>query len=280
MPDRIRLDTPDAAAAVEPALGGRVASLRLARPGFEFFPAAPFGVEDHFPSVGGGRYPFAPYEKVAIAEGGDVRSRSWQAETRDQTARLWVADKWLGYKLERRTSFAAGTVLRTEYRLDNVADEPLYFVWFARITLPLRPGVRLEGLPEQAGWTPMRASGPKAVQLAPLPTGLFDDPAERFPSGCAAGWFAPSRTRSCAWTDRAAGVRLRAEVSGGDSVACTVGLVLDASSEARSVSLLIGHGRTPDLSDAARRPWPHSGCGRLDGLSAREWGLELCPEPA
>jgi hypothetical protein len=302
MPERFSLTSrqPPASAEVSTS-GAAVVSLRrwpAGVPGgaaiadaFEFFPAIPgapasapvFGIEEIFPARRAGKYPLPPYEKVAVAEGGDLRGKAWQAERRDNGVRLWVADKRFGYKFEKRLAFpepAPGAsprsaTLRIEYRLDNVADERMLYAWAARIALPLHDNVELtlpKGLAWDRQWSEGTAATPVPETLRPT---VLREPS-RLAEGLAGLWICsePLRSNVAVWTDKRAGKRLT--VTAPADAVPHLGLEIDRRpGRVPVVALVPTNSPLDSLSALRHRARPHHWA---EPLQAREWWLELSLE--
>jgi hypothetical protein len=290
MSERITLKSAELTAEFLPAQGGRLSSLRPAKSDFDFFAprawsgeaaegraAAPFGAEDLFPLKRGGRYPAAPYDRIEIPDLGDARVRAWRHERRGGAVRMWTADKRFGYKLEKRISFPSPSVLRFDYRLDNVADEALLFVWFGRLALPLHRGVRL-ALPARV-WRRTAAAG------AAPPDTAGDENLRTRPGGLAArsglSWMTGGADgeAGCAWIDDAAGMRLTLAAPPAAvphlSIEADRGGFDAAAAEHARVCLEPATAPEAGPEGVLRSP----GC-RLEALQHHEWWLELSVGPA
>ena len=134
-----------------PQLGAKIVSLQDKRNGVEWLagpgerPLRPVaygasfeqqdmsGWDEMFPTISACLYP-GPGERcgVPLPDHGEVWALPWEVEEAgDEQVRLGVAGRALPYRLARTIRFAAPDTLALDYRLDNLGDDPLPYLWAA-----------------------------------------------------------------------------------------------------------------------------------------------------
>ena len=167
--DAIRLETEKLAAVIIPAWGGKIASLydrtrkrewlhtnphvayRLPDYGANYvadFDAG--GWDDCFPTVSPGLFPTEPWTHVQLPDHGEVWALPWQAELEETQVTLTVLGRQLPYRLAK-TITVQGSRLRCDYRLENLAPQPLPFLWSSHPTFAVTPGMHLQ-IPAAIAW--------------------------------------------------------------------------------------------------------------------------------
>jgi galactose mutarotase-like enzyme len=156
-----------------PELGGKISSLRDARTGREWLwrhPRFPYKLVPHgssytaqsdtggwdecFPSVAECAYPSAPWQGAAIQDHGELWSQSAEVEVDQQVASVVLHSRWQGialpYTFTRTITLTANSpVIRADYEVTNISDQPVNFVWCIHPLLAIEPGMELR-LPASA----------------------------------------------------------------------------------------------------------------------------------
>ena len=135
--------------ALIPELGAKIISLRHKPTGFEFMYQGrrkrwrlarwgdaytdhdPCGWDEMMPTINECFYPDGPWKGRLLTDHGEIWPRPWTIENRPGSILCSVYGHALPYRFEREMSFAAANVLRLQYRIHSLADEPFYFLWSA-----------------------------------------------------------------------------------------------------------------------------------------------------
>src|SRR5258706_2780275 len=146
----VRLSGAALEAAILPAHGGKIASLRakasgrewLAQPasplrvapayGSSFTAGDPCGWDEMMPTVVACRYPWPdPARNVMLPDHGEAWALQWKVLQKASDSVLMALEgRALPYRLERRVSLA-GQGMRLAYRLTATSSEPLWLLWAA-----------------------------------------------------------------------------------------------------------------------------------------------------
>ena len=148
-------------AAITPALGGQIVSLRD-RAGHEYLAQSPVerrsglplssgylegglgGIDDCLPAIAAGPYPSGKWAGWPIPDHGELWQRPWRVTQRNESMLALAIDgSHLPYTIERTARMRADG-LETEYRLHNRGEEALVFVWAAHALLSPSRGAQIE----------------------------------------------------------------------------------------------------------------------------------------
>lgn len=118
------------------------------------------GYDDMFPSINECHYEDAPWKGVLVPDHGEVWSLDWEVKQDDQALSLGVTGVRFPYRLTRRITLPAANQLRMDYRLQNLSDFELVYLWSAHPIFRVEEGCRIV-LPEECrnGRTAMSLSG-------------------------------------------------------------------------------------------------------------------------
>jgi hypothetical protein len=175
-----------------PALGGKISSLLDIRSGREWLwrhPRLPYariaadadygahadtgGWDECFPSVGPCIYPLPPWKGAPIADHGELWAQVAELDITEGADQVALQCSWAGvalpYRFTRTLHLERGAArVRAEYRVVNLSDAPLNFLWSAHPLLAIAPGMRLE-LPAAATYNCWASVPP---DLLPAMSGL------------------------------------------------------------------------------------------------------------
>lgn len=151
-----------------PELGGKISSIRDQRIGREWlwtsthlaYRRLPYGIsyiregdmggwDECFPTVVPCAYPLEPWRGVTIPDHGEVWPAAWSAAvtgdpSRALTARTAARGTVLPYLFERAITLSAETAtLRCDYRIRNLADVDIAFIWSAHPLFAIEPGTHV-----------------------------------------------------------------------------------------------------------------------------------------
>ena len=101
------------------------------------------GFDDMFPTIDLCYYDRFPWQGTKMADHGEVWSLPWQQKIEGESLHLAVYGVRFPYKLEKRVSFQADTVLHLEYRLTNLSPFDFDFVWAAHTMINLQERTEL-----------------------------------------------------------------------------------------------------------------------------------------
>lgn len=170
----LTLDSGLLSVTVVPELGGKITSIRDLRSGREWLwrsPSVPYkrlpygtsyvreadtgGWDECVPTVAACTYPLAPWQGTPIPDHGEVWPQSWALEIRgDPSEEIVVSTQAHGvalpYLFQRQIRLAKGAnTLRFDYRVENLSDADMAFIWSAHPLFAVTPGMRVR-LPEDA----------------------------------------------------------------------------------------------------------------------------------
>ncbi|NPV07985.1 MAG: hypothetical protein HPY83_08490 [Anaerolineae bacterium] len=141
-----------------PGVGGKMASFRSRGSGFEYLWQPPDGVypvpeygaqygpefatgfDECFPTLLACEYPAEPWKGVPIPDHGEVWALPWEWRVVEGALTLAVAGRGLPYRLAKAIQVEGEEVL-LRYRLTNLSEEPLRWLWSAHPLFNLTPGL-------------------------------------------------------------------------------------------------------------------------------------------
>jgi len=191
--DALTAETGPLALTLIPALGGKISSLRDARSGREWLwrhPRLPYrrlphgssyvrdadtgGWDECFPSVSACAYPSPPWPGAAIQDHGELWSQPAELTVDEGGGAVWLGTAWPGvalpYRFERTLRLSAGSAaILCQYRVTNLGDAPLDWIWSAHPLIAIEPGMRVELPPGHYHRNIARPAGLGAAPLDPLP---------------------------------------------------------------------------------------------------------------
>ncbi|MFI5314588.1 MAG: DUF5107 domain-containing protein [Myxococcota bacterium] len=186
-PGALVLENAAVAIAVLPELGGKIASLVNRATGREWLwrnPYLPYrraapgdsyvalhdtgGIDECFPTV-------APTD--SLPDHGELYSQAWTVERRtDDSLVTSVPGPRARYRFQRTLHLArAAARLDLDYRLENLSDGELPFVWCLHPLFAIEPGMRIE-LPDSP---PLCVPDPSSRDFAPSASKTFAGPLTR-----------------------------------------------------------------------------------------------------
>jgi galactose mutarotase-like enzyme len=196
--ERVRASNGLISLALIPELGGKISSLSDLRSGREWLWRHPRmayarvaadasyvleadtgGWDECFPTVAPCAYPQPPWTGVAVPDHGELWSQAVQLTTAVEVDQVSFTSHWQGrqlpYRFERRlTLFADRPALRCHYTVQNLATEPLAWIWCAHPLIAIEPGMRIR-TPAEARFNVWAAT---PADLVPASSGLpFPPPA-------------------------------------------------------------------------------------------------------
>jgi hypothetical protein len=222
-PPRLVLSSGRLTVELLPEWGGKMISFRTEPDGYEFLAPAPFGphrpdaaifapedaygFDDMFPGVYPQPYPRPPWQQEQIADHGDLWYRPWSYSGGGSAATLAVEDSRFDWRFSKSLHFNGPLALQIEYRLDNGASQPLFWLYSAHILCSFRAGIELE-LP--AGlYRCLETFGQPLPEAAPAQAAYLRR-WEAFPPGSAAFYMSEEiGPASCRYRDRQADKALR-----------------------------------------------------------------------
>lgn len=162
------LETTRYTARLLPDIGSKLASFRSKRSGFEYLwqPPSPTypqptygqqygpefatGFDECFPTVLACQYPSSPYSSEVVPDHGEVWSLPWECHDEGNGVALKVFGRVLAYRLEKTVQPEGEASLRFEYRLTNVGEGPLRWLWSAHPLFNVARGmvVQVPGRPK------------------------------------------------------------------------------------------------------------------------------------
>jgi len=174
-----------------PQLGSKLASFRSNRSGFEYLwqppsgqyphptygqeygPECATGFDECFPNLLAGRYPDGPYSDTVLPDHGEVWSLPWTCSAEGTGAVLTVHGRVLPYRLEKTVRPEGDASLLFAYRLTNVGEWPIRWLWSAHplfnvvrglhVDVPGRPAMMVyESLGDVLGAPGTRYTWPEA----------------------------------------------------------------------------------------------------------------------
>ena len=144
-----------------PSIGAKLASLVYKPLGFELLVQRPnekyllqpfdgdyvagecSGMDDMFPTIDACFYDRYPWEGTKMADHGEVWSLVWDHGLQDERLYFGVNGVRFPYRLEKWISFPVPETLRIEYRLTNLSDFELDYLWAAHPMFNLEQGAEL-----------------------------------------------------------------------------------------------------------------------------------------
>jgi len=191
------LETAAMRALIVPEMGAKIVSLFDKRSGFEWLVGpvagrpvrpvaypAPFerqdmaGWDEMFPTIVACPYPGpGPHHGVALPDHGEAWQLPWSVAQSEGELRLTLTGRALPYRLTRAASLVAPDTLCLRYTLENLADEPMPYLWAAhpqfvagagcRILLPPEVTEVINTIPAEWGWGPpeTRFGWPEATAI-------------------------------------------------------------------------------------------------------------------
>lgn len=165
----LRLENGPLALTLVPDLGGKIAAWEDRRRGLSWLWRNPYlpwrrpspeasyvqmfdlgGWDECFPTIAPGPYPAEPWAGTPLPDHGELWSQPWEVQVQaEEGERIRIVGRAAGrafpYRWERTLILEAGRPLvRIEYRVQNLAEYPFYFLWAAHPLFPLLPGTRLQ----------------------------------------------------------------------------------------------------------------------------------------
>lgn len=144
-----------------PGIGAKIVSIYSKKYDYEFLVQAPgnkyrkqeydgtyirgecSGFDDMFPTIDRCYYEEYPWEGTLLPDHGEVWSLKWDEIVRENALHLTVHGVRLPYRLEKSISLPDDDTLRVEYRLVNLSDFPLSFLWAAHIMINIEESTQL-----------------------------------------------------------------------------------------------------------------------------------------
>ena len=157
---QVVLDSEEVRVVVDPARGGKIASILDRRSGREWLlqgsPGLPTpahgsrftdgplaGWDEMLPTVDACTYPCEPFFGVALPDHGEVWTQRWDVEEASPaTVACAVEGRALPYRLRRSLS-VSGATLTAEYSLTVTAPQELFLLWTAHPQFVAERGTRL-----------------------------------------------------------------------------------------------------------------------------------------
>ncbi|MCO6452876.1 MAG: hypothetical protein J5I90_18985 [Caldilineales bacterium] len=159
-----RLESRDVRVDVLPPAGGKITSLFAKRTniewllqpddsnpfqvfdyGTEYNPNQCGGWEEMFPTILSCPYPApGPWQGIQLPDHGELWTLPWQDEgTGDGVIRLTVDGKALPYRFSRSIAIDGGNEVILQYKVANMGDQPLAYLWTPHPQFVLEPGSRI-----------------------------------------------------------------------------------------------------------------------------------------
>ena len=101
------------------------------------------GWDEMFPAVNGGRFPVNPWLTLSNPDHGEVWSIPWNMEIKDNELSCSVRGIHLPYDLEKTYTFSSESGFRIDYRVNNLSDVAMPFLWAAHPLLNIREGMKI-----------------------------------------------------------------------------------------------------------------------------------------
>ena len=101
------------------------------------------GFDEMFPTIDTCYYESYPWQGTKIPDHGEVWSLAWGSHIEGDQLSMATYGVRFPYRLEKRVSFAAPHILRTDYVLTNLSGFDFNFMWTAHTMLNLEDGVEL-----------------------------------------------------------------------------------------------------------------------------------------
>ena len=89
------------------------------------------GFDEMFPTIVSCYYPDFPWAGTKMPDHGEVWPLPWEAELSEEEISLSVYGVRLPYRLEKKIKFSQPDKLRIDYRISNLSDFPMKFIWAA-----------------------------------------------------------------------------------------------------------------------------------------------------
>lgn len=134
---------------VLPEVGGKIGQIRDKQTGYPFLipPQRPYetiarweswldhdtsGMDDCFPNIAAGAYPFAPWTGTAVPDLGEWTHEQWRLNTvTNSEIVLERSGEWLPYNAWKKVVFEGDRAFRVSYRLVNTGTVPFRYIWSA-----------------------------------------------------------------------------------------------------------------------------------------------------
>ena len=144
-----------------PGCGGKMVSLLYRGKGKELLVQAPSlnykeypydgnyveaecsGFDDMFPTIDPVYYEEYPWAGVKIPDHGEVCSLAWDYEMEVDCIRMWVYGVRLPYRLEKVIRFNENGHLRMDYRVQNLSQFDINFLWAAHTMIASEEGAQI-----------------------------------------------------------------------------------------------------------------------------------------
>lgn len=145
------------------------------------------GWDECFPTIAPGVLPSGPHAGKHVHDHGELWALPWRVEACDEcggVARLVLSAEapFLSARVERTIMLSRNSpVLSLRYRLENLGDGPLPFIWAVHALIGLEPGMRIE----TPGGTEFQVSGwfPAGERSPAAPPALESDGSMNLPDG-------------------------------------------------------------------------------------------------
>lgn len=110
------------------------------------------GFDECFPNVAEGEYPLLPWQGVPLPDHGEVWSLPWEVKIIDDIVSLRVKGFRLPYILEKTCKLIGNKGLKITYKLENLSEFDLPFIWSSHPLLDIQPGMKLDIPAERVGY--------------------------------------------------------------------------------------------------------------------------------
>lgn len=224
----LTLRNPHVSLTCVPDLGGKITSLEDLRTGREWlwtsdtieYRRLPYGTsyvaeadtggwDECFPTVAACAYPRAPHRGTPLPDHGELWPLAWETRVAEETGTIasTVRGTALPYEFQRTIRLLPDApVVRMEYRVRNLSDDDLVYIWSAHPLLAVEPGMRLllppgtvmrpystvpEGLlagDARLVWPPMITHGDNEIELSSVPSAETGVALKLWSEPLAAGW--------------------------------------------------------------------------------------------
>jgi hypothetical protein len=101
------------------------------------------GFDEMFPTIDTCFYDQYPWQGTKIPDHGEVWSLAWGSHIEGDQLSMATYGVRFPYRLEKRITFSAPHILRTEYTLTNLSSFDFNFLWAAHTMINLEDGVEL-----------------------------------------------------------------------------------------------------------------------------------------